>query len=98
MARPRAERDGLLLGQNVLTPIAAQPAQPSADSPVHSAAAAATKELHSFDANPLQILSEIPNVPSPTRELLRQLEESQANDGAEDEGGTGGGGNMEVSA
>ena len=91
MARPRAERDGLLLGQNVLTPIAAQP---SAGSPVHSAAAASTKELHSFDANPLQILSEIPNVPSPTRELLRQLEESQANGGAEDEGG---GGKMEVS-
>ena len=58
MARPRAEQDGLLLGPNVLTPIAAS------DSPMRDAAssvaseAAPSKELHSFDADPLQSLSE----------------------------------------
>ena len=77
MARPRAEQNGFLLGPNVLTPIA------GSDSPMHAAAAAAedvspSKELHSFDANPLQNLDEIGNVPR----LFRQLEaESQENGG-----------------
>ena len=88
MARPRAEQNGLLqLGQNVLTPLSA------AGSPMHAGAeAASAKELHSFDANPLQGLNQIAHVPSPTRELFRQLEESQENgvgdvDGPEDGGG-----------
>ena len=71
MARPRAEQNGLLqLGQNVLTPLSA------AGSPMHAGAeAASAKELHSFDANPLQSLNQIAHVPSPTMELFRQLEE-----------------------
>ena len=73
MARPRAEQDGLLLGPNVLTPIAAS------DSPMRDAAAsslssevAPSKELHSFDADPLQSLSEFHQL---GESLLENLEE-----------------------
>ena len=90
MARPRAEQNGLLLGHNVLTPIAAQPSSAGPDSPMQAGAAAGapaatpevapSKELHSFDANPLQSLNQIAHVPSPTMELFRQLEESHVED------------------
>ena len=87
MARPRAEQNGLLLGHNVLTPIAAQPSSAGPDSPMQAGAAAPatpevapSKELHSFDANPLQSLNQIAHVPSPTMELFRQLEESHVED------------------
>ena len=74
MARPRAEQDaGLLLGPNVLTPIAAS------DSPMRDAAAsslasevAPSKELHSFDADPLQSLSEFHQL---GESLLENLED-----------------------
>ena len=100
MARPRAEQNGLLLGQNVLTPIAAQPSSAGPDSPMKAGAAAPatpevapSKELHSFDANPLQSLNQIAHVPSPTMELFRQLEEEShvedvvVGDGPEDGAG-----------
>ena len=101
MARPRAEQNGLLLGQNVLTPIAAQPSSAGPDSPMQAGAGAPaatpevapSKELHSFDANPLQSLNQIAHVPSPTMELFRQLEEEShvedvvVGDGPEDGAG-----------
>ena len=66
MARPRAEQDGLLLGPNVLTPIAAS------ESPMREAASAPSKELHSFDADPLQSLSEFHQL---GESLLENLED-----------------------
>ena len=75
MARPRAEQDGLLsLGPNVLTPIAASdsPMRDAAASSLASEAAQPSKELHSFDADPLQSLSEFHQL---GESLLENLED-----------------------